>query len=123
MPAPLQNKIFQNAQTSEFDGQEFVVISEGTEASDNSELICLVLPHDVNLGYTGVRDLLVEKVNGVEVKNMKHFAELVENNRDEYLKLDVSQDYVIAFKKSEVEQANKEIAASFNLPSHKSPGL
>jgi hypothetical protein len=81
------------------------------------------LPHEVNDGYSGTRDLIVLKVNGVEVKNLKHLVQMIEQNTEPFIRLDLSKDFVIGFKPREAEEANKEIVQIYNLPLLKSPSL
>ncbi|CAD5323270.1 unnamed protein product [Arabidopsis thaliana] len=58
-------------------------------------IISQVMPDDINKGYSNFKDLQVEKVNGVKVKNLKHLRELIEGCFSKDLRLDLENDKVM----------------------------
>ncbi|KAL0716234.1 hypothetical protein Bca4012_065556 [Brassica carinata] len=50
---------------------------------------------DINQGYESFKDLQVEKVNKVKVKNLRHLSELIEENHIQDLTMDLEDDKVL----------------------------
>ncbi|KAI3696877.1 hypothetical protein L6452_29470 [Arctium lappa] len=48
-----------------------------------------VLMDDINVGYERLADLQVKKVNNIEINNLKHMCQLVEECKEERLRLDL----------------------------------
>ncbi|KAI3692576.1 hypothetical protein L6452_32393 [Arctium lappa] len=51
-----------------------------------------VLMDDINVGYERLADLQVKKVNNIEINNLKHMCQLVEECKEERLRLDLNLD-------------------------------
>lgn len=58
---------------------------------DGEEIVLLlrILTHDVNYGYNTRGQKPVEKFNGVEVKSLRHLAEMVESCEDPFMKFEL----------------------------------
>lgn len=93
-------------------GQEVVVVSQ-------------VLSHEVNRGYTFVPEMLhqVEKVNGEEVSHLRQMVEIVENNREDTLRIETSGDVLIVLDTAKAAAATEEILSEYQVPATKSESL
>ncbi|CAK7326008.1 unnamed protein product [Dovyalis caffra] len=60
-------------------GQQLIILSQ-------------VLMDDINAGYERLSELQVKKVNGVEIDNLKHLCQLVEDCSSESLRFDLDDD-------------------------------
>lgn len=65
-----------------------------------------IFPHSVNRGYYSGAET-IEKVNGIKVKNFKHFTELLSNSKEEFTVID-------CFEKKRIILNTKEAKKSFN---------
>jgi len=92
----LHNKLFVNRGNTRFPKEQIVVISE-------------VLPHDLTVPYTSFRDWPVEKVNGTKVQNLKHLAQLIDENKAAFLRIDCEDNWIIILPTDEARKATTEI--------------
>ncbi|GAB2211879.1 hypothetical protein Drorol1_Dr00025218 [Drosera rotundifolia] len=86
-------------------------------------ILSQVLMDDINAGYERLAELQVKKVNGVEVDNMKHLCQLVEDGKEENLRFDLDDDRVIALNYSKAKLATSRIMERHRIPSAKSKDL
>ncbi|KAL1197085.1 Protease Do-like 10 [Cardamine amara subsp. amara] len=82
-------------------GQQLVIVSQ-------------VLMDDINTGYERLAELQVNKVNGVEVDNLRHLCQLIENCNTEKLRLDLDDERVIV-----LNYESAKIATSMILKRHR----
>ena len=86
-----------------------------------------VMADEVTEGYLGMGGTLVRTLNGVEVKNIRHLIELIENSKDEYLHLEVDggRRYLepIYIKREQQLGATKRIMNKYAIPADRSPDL
>jgi S1-C subfamily serine protease len=75
-----------------------------------------VLPDDINAGYHGFNNLIIQKVNGRTFKSFKEFVLLLEKNRQEYTYIETDEHYSIILKTSEIAVADKGILERNNIP-------
>ncbi|KAF2556284.1 hypothetical protein F2Q68_00015158 [Brassica cretica] len=91
------------------DGEQIVIISQ-------------VLSDDM-VEYRNFKDFEVKKVNGVEVVNLKHLIEFVENCCTEDLRFDLEGGYVIVLNKKSAKEATSLVLERNEIPSAKSSDL
>lgn len=65
----------------------------------------------------------VKKVNGMEIDNLKHLCQIVENCNDECLRLDLDDDRVIILNYQRAKDATSSILNSNRIPSSMSTDL
>ncbi|KAJ9540212.1 hypothetical protein OSB04_026718 [Centaurea solstitialis] len=85
-------------------GEEIVILSQ-------------VLMDDINVGYERLADLQVKKVNGVEINNLKHMCQLVEECKEERLRLDLDDERVIVLSYDKARTATSHILKRHRIPS------
>ena len=66
----------------------------------------MIFPHKINRGYSSDAEI-IEKVNGIKVKNFKHFVELLDSSTKEYTIID-------SLEKEKIVLNTKEAKESFN---------
>ncbi|EYU39504.1 hypothetical protein ABFS82_06G199500 [Erythranthe guttata] len=91
-------------------GQQFVILSQ-------------VLMDDINTGYERLADLQVKKVNGVEVDNLKHLRQLVEDGGNENVRFDLDDERVIVLNYDSAKTATSRILKRHRIPSAMSDDL
>ncbi|GAA0170229.1 hypothetical protein LIER_24535 [Lithospermum erythrorhizon] len=84
-------------------GQQLVIISQ-------------VLPDDINTGYEKLDEMLVKKVNGVAVENLKHLRELVEECDRESIRFDLDDERVIVLNYEMAKAATISILEQHRIP-------
>lgn len=91
-------------------GEEIVILSQ-------------VLMDDINVGYERLADLQVKKVNGIEINNLKHMCQLVEECKEERLRLDLDDERVIVLSYDRARTATSHILKRHRIPSAMSVDL
>ncbi|EXC25314.1 Protease Do-like 10 [Morus notabilis] len=91
-------------------GEQLVILSQ-------------VLMDDVNAGYERLAELQVKKVNGLEIENLKHLCQLVENNTEDNVRFDLDDERVIALNYNSAKIATSKILKWHRIPSAMSKDL
>ncbi|KAL1215175.1 putative protease Do-like 3 [Cardamine amara subsp. amara] len=91
-------------------GEQIVVISQ-------------VLEDDINVGYTSFDDSQVKKVNGVQVENLKHLRQLIEECSTEDLRFELDTDKAIFLNKKSAKKVSSKILKRYAIPSAMSKDL
>ncbi|XP_076903638.1 protease Do-like 10, mitochondrial [Bidens hawaiensis] len=91
-------------------GQELVILSQ-------------VLMDDINVGYERLSELQVKKVNGIEIDNLKHMCQLVEDCKEDNLRFDLDDDRVIVLNYNKARTATSHILKRHRIPSAMSNDL
>lgn len=73
-----------------------------------------IFPHNVNRGYKSGAET-VKKVNGVNVKNFKHFVELLENAKTEFIVIDCLEKKRIVINTKDARESFEEIKKRYYL--------
>ncbi|KAJ0234457.1 Protease Do-like 10 [Hirschfeldia incana] len=91
----------------------------------NQQLVIIsqVLMDDINTGFERLAELQVKKVNGVEVDNLRHLCQLIENCDTENLKLDLDDGRVLALKYQDARLATSLILKRHRIASAMSSDL
>ena len=82
-----------------------------------------VMASDVNLGYHDWRNLLVDSVNGEQIKDFAHFAELVKRNQQDNIVLENSTGYQLVINHQAAIASEAEILSRYRIPAAYSAGL
>ncbi|KAL0402582.1 UNVERIFIED_CONTAM: Protease Do-like 10, mitochondrial [Sesamum latifolium] len=91
-------------------GQQLVILSQ-------------VLMDDINTGYERLADLQVKKVNGIEVDNLKHLRQLVENSSKDSVRFDLDDERVIVLNYNSAKMATSRILKRHRIASTMSNDL
>lgn len=73
-----------------------------------------IFPHKINRGYYSGAET-VEKVNGIKVKNFKHFVELINNSENEYTIIDCLEKKRVILNTKEAKNSFDEIKKRYYL--------
>lgn len=81
---------------------------------EGEQLVVIVSPfltHKVARDYSDPSTLVIKSVNGVTVKNLLHFVQLLRDNKNDYVVIDFYQRNAeaLVFKRSEIAAATEEI--------------
>lgn len=82
-----------------------------------------VLAADVNLGYHDWRNWIVDTVNGEQVVDFSHFAQLVKNNTAPDLVLENANGYQMVINRADAIASEQAILNQYRIPSAYSMGL
>lgn len=92
-------------------------------AGEQLVILSQVLMDDINAGYERLAELQVKNVNGIEIKNLKHLCQLVENCSRESLRIDLDDDRVVALNYESARIATSRILERHRIPSRMSIDL
>ena len=82
-----------------------------------------VLAADVNLGYHDWDNWVVDFVNGQQVRDFHHFAELLQNNAEPSVVFENNNGYQMVINHSDAIASESEILARYRIPAPYSNGL
>ncbi|MCA9263282.1 MAG: trypsin-like peptidase domain-containing protein [Planctomycetales bacterium] len=81
-----------------FEGEELVVMPNR------------MFPHRIIKGYSNIPFGVVESVNGVAIRNLKHLVELLRDCRDEFVTLQMAgEQETLVFRREELNKSTEEI--------------
>ncbi|KAK4707828.1 hypothetical protein R3W88_028753 [Solanum pinnatisectum] len=84
-------------------GEQFIILSQ-------------VLMDDINAGYERLAELQVKKVNSVEVLNLKHLRQLVEDGNQKNVRFDLDDERVIVLNYESARIATSRILKRHRIP-------
>ncbi|KAF8402431.1 hypothetical protein HHK36_013387 [Tetracentron sinense] len=93
------------------------------KAGEQLVILSQVLMDDINAGYERLTELQVMKVNGVEVENLKHLRQLVEDCSEESLRFDLDDRRVAVLNYELAKVATSRILKRHRIPSAMSSDL
>ena len=67
--------------------------------------------------------MIIEKVNGKNIKDFKDFVSKIENSKDDFLVFEDYHHYKIVLKKDEIKKYRAMILDKYNIKSYKSDDL
>lgn len=96
----------------------------GSRTEDRQEVVVLVqvLADEINLGYGDFFNTVIASVNGVAVKNMRHFVELVESSGPR-VELRTSDKCLIVLDTEEVKAKQADLLTRYHVPRDRSADL
>ena len=105
--------------------RELVYLYNDGMATDQRQgiVICSqILSDEINVGYNDFIESVIESVNDVVVRNLQHFAKLLDST-DGVVKLRTTQGGVIVFNASEARLADKNMIDRYRIPALRSSDL
>ena len=103
------------------------VLAERTDPDDEAVVITDVLADSATEGYLGLGGSLVRSVNGVKVRNLRQFIDIVENCNDEFLRVmldrDEEYDSPVYFDLRLLREATPRILERYDIPADRSKDL
>ncbi|CDY35320.1 BnaA04g15270D [Brassica napus] len=109
-----------------YGGFLFVPLSQPyIDGSDIEQIVIIsqILEDDINAGYASFEDLQVKKVNGIEVDNLKHLCQVIEECSTGFLRLDLENEKVLILNNKLARKANSTILKELKIPSAMSDDL
>jgi len=90
-----------------------------------SEVVVLqkVLADRVNQGYHDVEMLVVDRVQGRNIRHLQDLIRFVESAEDEYLRFQSSDGQIIVLDREQVEKSNRGILRRYGVPFDRSENL
>ncbi len=96
-------------------------------AFDQEELVLVAnwLPHRITIGYQSPRAQLVEAVNGVKIRNLKHLVETLRDLKDDYVEFEFIDNQVetLVFDREQLLKASDDILLNNGVPRQGSRSL
>ncbi|VAX24061.1 hypothetical protein MNBD_NITROSPINAE02-2225 [hydrothermal vent metagenome] len=99
--------------------------SLGFPTRERSQVVFLssVLAHEINAGYHGFSNLIVEKVNGEKIVDMKGLVAAFKHGRDRFTVIEMARGMRIALDDKAVQAVRGEILKRYGIPSAASKNL
>ncbi|MGI9558188.1 MAG: S1C family serine protease [Thermodesulfobacteriota bacterium] len=109
-PSSLLSKLAQNIKS--FPGEEVVLLTS-------------VLPSEINYGYHGLTNRIIEKVNGIKIENMRHLVKVVESEAAtvEFITFEDSDGEQIVFSSQKALKSGAPLLATYQIAKDRSPDL
>jgi len=97
----------------------------GVRTKERKELVLLtkVLADEINLGYHDIDNIIIEKVNGKKISEMRDVVEAIENNTGLYHILEDDSGKKIILKKEKVDKYSNRILQTYRINSDRSADL
>ncbi|MDX2412883.1 MAG: trypsin-like peptidase domain-containing protein, partial [Woeseiaceae bacterium] len=94
-------------------------------SASRSEVVVLqkVLADRVNQGYHDVEMLVVDRVQGRDIRNLKDLIRIVESAKDEFVRFQGSGGQMIVLERGSVETRNSGILRRYGVPFDRSANL
>lgn len=86
-------------------------------SSGEGIVISRVLPHEINIGYQNISDLLVISVNGKEINNMKDLIQAFETHEESFHHIVTLDGLEIILDRFDVEEQGTELLKKYLIPS------
>ena len=93
--------------------------------ASRSEVVVLqkVLADRVNQGYHDVEMLVVDRVQGRNIRHLKDLIRIVESTEDEFVRFQSSAGQIVVLERDAVEKRNRSILRRYGVPSDRSANL
>ncbi len=96
---------------------EYLRHNETVEEIDEVVLLLRVLPADVNVGYHGWRNWVVEQVNNKPIRNLNELIEAVEQSPDDYVSFSSQRGRKIVLDRKKVDAEGANILKRYKINS------
>ena len=90
------------------------------KADDQVVVVSQVLSSDINIGYEDIVNVIVTGVNGRPINNLRSLVKIIEECKDEYLKIELDQSMQLVLAQKEAKKSTKDILATHCIPNPKS---
>jgi hypothetical protein len=96
-------------------------------AEQDEQLVLIatrLFPHTITKGYDNRPLAVIDEVNGTKIKNLKHLAEVLQENDEEFLRIETAdKNESLVFRTSEIKEATEEILVDEGIRYQASEGL
>jgi S1-C subfamily serine protease len=97
----------------------------GRRTEDRKEIVLLtrVLADEINLGYHGISNAVIVKINDKNISTMKDVVDAIENNEGIYHVIETSTGRKIVLRRDQVDEYNNRILETYRIDSDRSNNL
>ncbi len=101
------------------------VAENDLKKKENEQVVVLIkiLASEVNLGYHENRDLIIKKVNGKDISNIKDLVRTVKNTKGKFVSFEDTTGTEIVLDRKQAERKNPEILRIYRINSDRSDDL
>ncbi|XP_075520566.1 protease Do-like 2, chloroplastic isoform X2 [Primulina tabacum] len=93
-----------------FEGEQIVILSQ-------------VLANEVNIGYEDMCNEQVLKLNGTQIRNIRHLAHLIDSCKDKYLIFEFEDNFLVVLEREQALGSSASILKGYGIPSERSEYL
>lgn len=86
-------------------------------------VLAQVMSDEVNIGYEYMANCILEKVNGKKILSLKDVAEIVDAQKDGYVKFEFQDNRFVIIDIAELKSAQARIEKNYKIPSDRSADL
>lgn len=94
-----------------------------TKKDEEVVLLIRVLASNVNLGYHENENLVIKKVNGTDISNLKQLVAIVENSKDDFITFEDSYGKELVIDRSQAGTTNPGLLKTYRIISDRSDNL
>jgi len=102
---------------------DFIYYTIGTgrlNIAEKKEIVVLlnILPDDINVGYHGISNEVIAKVNGVDINSFKDFIYRIHEDKtnEQYTVFETEHRSQIILKNNNIDKVNDKILKRNNIP-------
>ncbi|KAL5701457.1 Protease Do-like 2 [Ranunculus cassubicifolius] len=96
--------------SAKFKGEQMVILSQ-------------VLANELNIGYEDMGNQQVLKFNGIQIKNIRHLAHLVDTCSSNYLVFEFEDNFLVVLEREACANASPRILKDYGIPFQRSSDL
>jgi len=100
-----------------------LVMDTATPEKTEVVIMQMVLADEVNVGYHDLEDLVVKKVNGQPITDLRDLIDTIEATEGEFVKIETEDKETVVLSKSAAAEANKRILERYMIPSDRSEDM
>jgi len=94
------------------------------EKKDEEVVVLIkILASEVNLGYYKKRNLIIKKVNGKDISNIKDLVKIAENTKGKFVSFEDTTGIEIVLDRKQADRKNPEILKTYKINSDRSDDL
>jgi len=94
-----------------------------TKERDELVVLSSVFPDKINIGYQKYAYNIIEKINDINIKNLKHFVNIIDNCEDKYIRLEFEDGDLVVLNTKEAALINPKILKRYKVPKDRSDDL
>ncbi len=101
------------------------VAKSNTKTMKDEEVVLLirVLASNVNLGYHENENLIIKKVNGIDISNLKQLVSIVENSKEDFNTFEDSYGKELVIDRAQAGTTNPALLKTYRINSDRSDNL
>lgn len=123
--SPLTLSYLDEWQNSDNPPMDLVALVGEPLKNGKKEVVVLaqVMSDEVNIGYEYMANCILEKVNGKKILSLKDVAEIVDAQKDGYVKFEFQDNRFVIIDIAELKSAQARIEKNYKIPSDRSADL